>query len=197
MEVLVYCSHSEMVDIDSIVPHPRNPNRHPERQLELLAKVIRVQGWRNPIVISRRSGFVIKGHGRLAAAKLLNLASVPVDYQDYDNEAAEWADMVADNRIAELAEADNDALRDIISELNGQIDLDLTGFADSDLEELLHPAEDEPPPGSGDEAELGDTSGIDVESQYGVIVMCASEGEQEQTYNALTEQGYKCKVVAV
>ncbi len=186
-----------MVDIDTIVPNPRNPNHHPDRQLELLAKIIRTQGWRNPIVISKRSGFVTKGHGRLAAAKLLGLTHVPVDFQEYDNEASEWADMVADNRIAELAEADDDALRDIINDLNGKIDLDLTGFADTDLEQLLHPAEEEQPPGTGDEPDLGDTTDINAENQYGVIVMCASESEQEQTYNALIEQGYKCKVVAV
>ncbi len=49
MDVPVFCSHSEMVDIDTIVPNPRNPNHHPDRQLELLAKIIRTQGWRNPI----------------------------------------------------------------------------------------------------------------------------------------------------
>ncbi len=197
MEVSVYCSHTEMVDIDTVVANPRNPNRHPERQLELLAKIIRTQGWRNPIVVSRRSGFVVKGHGRLAAAKLLGLTHVPIDYQEYANEASEWADMVADNRIAELAEADNDALRDIIAELDGHIDLDLTGYSDNDLEALLHPEAEEPPPGTGDEPDLGDTSGIEAENQYGVIVMCESEAEQEQTYNSLTGQGFKCKVVAV
>ena len=57
--------------------------------------------------------------------------------QDYENEAAEWADMIADNRIAELAVADEGELKALISELNGQIDLDLTGFSDSALEDLL------------------------------------------------------------
>ncbi len=197
MDVPVFCSHSEMVDIDAVVPNPRNPNHHPDRQLELLAKIIRTQGWRNPIVISKRSGFITKGHGRLEAAKLLGLTRVPVDYQEYACEASEWADMVADNRIAELAEADDDALRDIIAELDGQIDLDLTGFTGNDLAQLMNPAEEEPPPGTGDEADLGDTTDINAENQYGVIVMCADEADQEKTYNALIEQGYKCKVVAV
>lgn len=133
----VYCSHTEMVDIERLIPNPRNPNTHPQRQIELLAKIIRSQGWRNPVVVSKRSGFVVKGHGRLAAAQHLGCSQVPVDYQEYESEASEWADMIADNRIAELAVADEDELKALISELNGQIDLDLTGFSDSALEDLL------------------------------------------------------------
>ena len=50
----------------------------------------------------------------------MNLEQVPIDYQDYDNEASEWAEMVADNRIAELAEIDKDELSSIVSELDGE-----------------------------------------------------------------------------
>lgn len=197
MDANVFCAHTEMVDITAVIPNPRNPNKHPEAQITLLAKVIKHQGWRNPIVVSRRSGFVVKGHGRLAAAKLLGLETVPVDYQEYPNEAAEWADMVADNKIAELAEQDNEVLKELINELDGQIDLDLTGFSAADLSGLFSEGDDAPAPGTGDEPELGDTEGIQAESQYGVIVMCENEAEQEAAYNALVEQGYKCKVVAV
>ena len=44
---------------------------------------------------------------------------------------------------------------------------------------------------------IGDTEGITASQQYGVIVMCESETEQEETYNKLVEQGFTCKVVAV
>jgi hypothetical protein len=62
---------------------------------------------------------------------------VPVDYQHYENEAAEWADMIADNRIAELADIDEDDLKSLLRELDGQIDLDLTGFDEESLDDLL------------------------------------------------------------
>ena len=81
-----------MVDIEAMVENPRNPNKHSDKQISLLAKIIKSQGWRNPIVVSNRSGFIVKGHCRLAAARLLEVESVPVDYQDYDTEAAEWVD---------------------------------------------------------------------------------------------------------
>lgn len=151
----VFCAHTELADTEKLVPNPRNPNRHPESQIKLLAKIIRAQGWRNPIVVSKRSGFVIKGHGRLDAAKLLECEKVPVDFQDYENEAAEWADMLADNRIAELAETDDDELKKLIQELDGQIDLDLTGFDAFSIDELLPPeatGEQQPTPEPPDEA---------------------------------------------
>ena len=138
----IYCAHTDVVATDSLIENPRNPNRHPEDQIIALAKIIRHQGWRNPIVVSRRSGFVVKGHGRLLAARMLGLEEVPVDYQDYENEAAEWADMVADNKIAELSNMDEDELNAIIRELEGQIDLELTGFQTSEINNILSQIEE-------------------------------------------------------
>ena len=138
----IYCAHTDVVATDSLIENPRNPNRHPEDQIIALAKIIRHQGWRNPIVVSRRSGFVVKGHGRLLAARMLGLEEVPVDYQDYENEAAEWADMVADNKIAELSNMDEDELNAIIRELDGQIDLELTGFQTSEINNILSQIEE-------------------------------------------------------
>lgn len=65
---------------------------------------------------------------------------MPVDYQEYENEAAEWADMVADNKIAELAEFDNAALTDMIDELNAaaeEFDEELLGIAQADIDKLM------------------------------------------------------------
>jgi len=133
----VFCAHTALVAVDKLVPNPRNPNTHPQKQIELLAKIIKAQGWRNPVVVSKRSGFVIKGHGRLDAAKLLGADTVPADFQDYESEAAEWADMIADNRIAELAEADEESLKALLKDLDGKIDLDLTGFDADSLDDIL------------------------------------------------------------
>ena len=138
----IYCAHTDVIATDSLIENPRNPNRHPEDQIIALAKIIRHQGWRNPIVVSRRSGFVVKGHGRLLAARMLGLDTVPVDYQDYENEAAEWADMVADNKIAELSNMDEDELNAIIRELDGQIDLELTGFQTPEINNILSQIEE-------------------------------------------------------
>ena len=134
----VYCRYDAAVDIEAVTPNPRNPNRHPDEQIALLAKIIRAQGWRNPIRVSNRSGFVIAGHARLAAARVLGVAQVPAEYQDYANEAAEWQDMLSDNRIAELAERDEQAIKDLLEELDdGSNDMDLTGYAQDVIEEMM------------------------------------------------------------
>mgnify|MGYP001201168825 FL=1 len=139
-KIEVHCAYDEMVDITRLVPNPRNPNQHSDRQIELLAKIIEHQGWRAPITVSKRSGFIVRGHGRLLAAEALGLDEVPVDYQDYANEAEEWADLIADNRLAELSELDNEMLRDLIQEIDSEkFDLTLTGYDEDALESLLAP----------------------------------------------------------
>jgi len=142
------CAHDEMVEIEQVIPNPRNPNTHLEEQIRLLAKMISAQGWRCPITVSKRSGFIVRGHARLLAARSLELGQVPVDYQDYASEAEEWADLIADNRIAELAEMDRPALKDILEELDtGALDMELTGFTEDALKELMgefHVPESEP-----------------------------------------------------
>ncbi|HPO10413.1 MAG TPA: ParB/Srx family N-terminal domain-containing protein, partial [bacterium] len=133
----VHCSHATIEPVSKIRPNPRNPNKHPENQIRLLAQNIRHFGWRHPIVVSKRSGLIVSGHARLQAAKMLAVSEVPVDWQDYRNEEEELAVLLADNRIAELAEMDKPMLRDLLEELNaGEIDMNLTGFDDQFLEKL-------------------------------------------------------------
>lgn len=141
----VYCAHDEIVDVDLLVPHPKNPNQHPQEQVKLLAKIMKHQGWRSPIVVSNRSGFITKGHGRLMAAKLNGWKEAPVDRQDYANEADEYADMVADNKIAELSETSLSMVNQDVMDLGPDFDLDLLGIPDFVVEPLdkLEPQCDE------------------------------------------------------
>ena len=133
----VWCSFDELVSVDSLNPNPKNPNKHPDSQIELLSKNIKYLGWRHPITVSKRSGFIVAGHGRLIAAKELGVQIVPVDYQDFNSDADEMAVLVADNRLAELSETSEEDLKNILSELDGKIEIDLTGFSDAEVEQLL------------------------------------------------------------
>lgn len=134
----IHCAHDRVADPVSLIPHPRNPNTHPESQIALLARIIAHQGWRSPIVVSRRSGFIIAGHGRLQAAQLLKLSAVPVNDQDFATEADEWAHLVADNRLAELAEIDPLGLKGLLVDLGGEgFEMDLTGFSPEPLAEAI------------------------------------------------------------
>lgn len=136
--VPVFCAHDAIVDVTKLVPNPKNPNQHPDSQIQLLGRIIRQAGWRQPITVSKRSGLIVKGHGRLAAALLEGMKEAPVDYQNYTTEAEEYADLVADNRIAELAETDNKLLADIFAEIDtGEIPMELTGYTEDEVEGLV------------------------------------------------------------
>lgn len=128
--VPVFCAHDAIVDAAKLVPNPKNPNTHPDAQIQALGRIIRQTGWRAPITVSKLSGFIVKGHGRLSAALLEGLREVPVDYQNYTNAAEEYADLVADNRIAELA--------DIFADIDtGEIPMELTGYTEDEVENLV------------------------------------------------------------
>jgi len=77
----------ELVPIEKIIPNPKNPNKHPQEQIDRLAKIIDFQGFRVPLIVSNRSGFLVSGHGRLDCAKSLGVKELPVMYQDFENEA--------------------------------------------------------------------------------------------------------------
>lgn len=139
----VYCSHDEILPIEKIIKNPRNPNTHPKEQIELLSKIIKAQGWRMPITISSRSGFIVKGHGRLMAVIAAGEDYAPVEFQNYATEAEEHADLIADNRIAELSSIDEDILTELLREMEAEgIDLELSGYEEQELEDLLASFED-------------------------------------------------------
>lgn len=194
----VFCAFDKIVAVDELKPNPKNPNQHPEEQIELLAKVIEKQGWRAPVTVSTLSGLIVRGHGRYMAAKMLG-CPVPVDYQNYATEAEEMADLLADNRIAELSEMDNKMLAEIFGslELTGE-DLDLTGYSENDVRDIFAGLEVQPEENeSADDSEPGEEpDNFNYKEQYGVIVMCKDEAEQEKIYNRLASEGYECKVVA-
>ncbi len=135
-DVPVFCAFDEMVGIGKIKDNPRNPNIHPKEQVEMLAAIIS-NGWRAPITISTRSGLIVRGHGRLLAAKKLGLSVAPVDWQDYQSEAEELADLLADNKIPELAVLDSGKALDILAEIGtAGMDLSLAAFGAGDIEKL-------------------------------------------------------------
>ena len=122
----IRCAYTELVDVEKLVPNPKNNNIHPKKQIERLAKIIDFQGQRAPVVVSTRSGFIVKGHGRLEAIKKLGWEKCAVDYQDYESEAQEYADMVADNQIATWAEFDNEMLLTELPTLD--LDVEMLGM---------------------------------------------------------------------
>ncbi len=134
--VSVFCAFDEVVDINDLKENPRNPNTHPSVQIDLLAQIIKKTGWRAPITVSNLSGFIVKGHGRLQAAKAAGFKHCPVEYQNFQDEEEEMAALLADNKLAELAEIDVDKLTEIFKDYEFE-DLSLTGYSQEEFDELV------------------------------------------------------------
>lgn len=146
----VWCAYDKLVKVEELIPHPKNPNTHPQSQIKILAQNIRYHGWRHPIVVSKLSGYIVAGHGRLEAAKELGVSIVPVEYQNFASEDNELAVLVGDNRLAELSTLDLNGLQDIIDGFKASdFDTILAGFEPTDLDALLG----EQKPDFGDEKE--------------------------------------------
>lgn len=130
------CSYTELVDIHKLVAHPKNPNKHTPEQIDRLAKIIDFQGQRHPVIVSKTSGFIVAGHGRLQSMQKLGWEKVAVDYQEFENEAQEYAFLVADNAIAEWSALDLSQINIDFLELGPELDLDQLGIRDFVVEPI-------------------------------------------------------------
>jgi hypothetical protein len=104
------------VPCSALMLDPANARRHPEQNLEAIKASLRVYGQRKPVVVNRRTGTIEAGNGTLEAARALgwsHLAAVHVD--DDPTTAAGFG--IADNRTAELAEWDREALDKLFGEI--------------------------------------------------------------------------------
>ncbi len=128
----------KLVAIEEIVANPKNANKHSPEQIERLKKIISYQGFREPLVISTRSGFLVCGHGRLEAAKSLGVKELPCIYQDFKDEAQEYAHMVADNEIARWANLDEEKLKNDLKDFKLE-DLDVLGLLDTKFLDEITP----------------------------------------------------------
>ena len=142
--------------IETLIPFARNPRTHSEAQIAKLASSIVEFGWTQPILVDGTSG-IIAGHGRLAAARKLDLLEVPVIELGHLSPAQKRAYVIADNRLALDAGWDEELLSLELAELSESgYDLTMTGFTNEEIEELLVGAEqalqDEASDGSEEDA---------------------------------------------
>lgn len=103
-EIAVYCAFQQMQNPKDLIPHPDNNNDHTDEQVEMMMKMLKVSGWRTNIVVSQKNGLIVAGHLRVRAAIALGLEQVPVDVQYFENRAAEFRHLTADNELAKLSE---------------------------------------------------------------------------------------------
>ena len=127
--------------IEDLKEWDNNP-RHNDHAVDEVAKSIKRFGFASPIIARKEDNMVIAGHTRLAAARSLGLDTVPVRFVDLDPTEAQLL-ALADNKIGEIAEWDQDLLSEVLTDLKDE-DLSGIGFSDAELEELIQEAQFEP-----------------------------------------------------
>ena len=133
----------ELWPIDRLVPYAKNPRTHSEEQVAQIAASIVEFGFTAPILVDSDAG-ILAGHGRLLAARKLRLPEVPVIELDHLSETQRRAYIIADNQLALNAGWNLELLRVELESLKeNDFDLDLIGFSDKELDDLLADPEDD------------------------------------------------------
>lgn len=169
------------IKISDIKPYGNNPRKNKDA-VKYVKNSIKQFGFKIPMVLDK-DNVIVCGHTRYMAAQELGMEEIPCTYADDLTEQQVKAFRLADNKTAEMSAWDLGKLEIELGDIEG-VNMQDFGFIDDACEKI-----DEP---------LSETdSNFNYTEQYGVIVMCGDEKEQEEIYNRLTSEGYTCKVVAV
>jgi hypothetical protein len=129
----------ELRGIDTLIPYINNSRQHSDEQVAQIAASIKEFGWTNPILVDGNNG-LIAGHGRLLAARKLNMDKIPVIELAHLSEIQKKALIIADNKLALNADWDNELLMLELQQLNAdEFNLELLGFDEKELDALLNP----------------------------------------------------------
>jgi len=132
----------EMMRTADLIPYARNTRTHSPEQVAQIAGSIREFGFTNPVLIDGDNG-IIAGHGRVMAASKLGLAKVPCIRLAHLTDTQKRAYIIADNKLAELAGWDEEMLKLELGELqNEDFNLELIGFSQDELDDLLNLGEE-------------------------------------------------------
>ena len=170
-------------NVNELFPYINNARQHSETQVTQIASSIIEFGFTNPLLIDDDGG-IVAGHGRLLAAKKLNLDSVPCIVLEGLTEAKKKSLVIADNKLAVNATWDEELLKiELESLIEMDADIGLTGFDSNELDNLLREVEDETAPKE-----------IDYAEKFSILIEFSNEEEQEEAFKELSEMGYKCQV---
>lgn len=131
--------------LSSLIAYARNSRTHSDEQVSQIIASISEYGWTNPILIDE-SEEVIAGHGRLLAAERLYVDEVPTITLSGLSEQQKKAYRLADNKLPLNAGWDEELLKLELSDLlDGGFDIELTGFNQSEIDDLFSIDTDLPP----------------------------------------------------
>ncbi|EMY4872439.1 ParB N-terminal domain-containing protein [Salmonella enterica] len=139
----------EYLPLGKLLRYAKNSRTHSDEQVDQLVNSIREFGFTNPVLIDEKNE-LIAGHGRLAAAEILELAEVPAIRLKNLSEKQKKAYRIADNKLALNAGWDMQLLAEEVRELmDDDFDIDLLGFHETEIDEMLAV---ETPPDESDDA---------------------------------------------
>ena len=133
----------QQTQLERLIPYASNARTHSEAQVAQIAGSIAEFGFVNPVLLGS-DNVIIAGHGRIMAARKLGLKTVPTINLDHLSKNQIRALVIADNRIAENSGWDEELLRVELQNLADEdFNLDLLGFGDKELEDLLSSPDDD------------------------------------------------------
>jgi DNA modification methylase len=142
--------------LERLKPYARNAKTHGDDQVAKIAASMAQFGWTVPVLVGG-DGEVIAGHGRILAATHLGLTDAPVIVLDHLTDAQRRAYRLADNKLTELSEWNEELLSAELQELLAEdFDLSVVGFSDAELDALLD-GDGEADSGTEREDEVPDT----------------------------------------
>ena len=125
----------KIVSVSDLIPYVLNSRSHSDEQVAQIASSIREFGFTNPVLIDADNN-LIAGHGRVLAARKINLETVPAIVVTGLDDRKRRALVIADNKLALNADWDEAALRVELEDLAGDFG-ELMGFSEDELVSLL------------------------------------------------------------
>lgn len=123
--------------VSDLLPYARNARTHSDAQVSQLAASIKEFGFNNPVAVDG-DGMILCGHGRVMAAQKLGMTEIPTVCLSHLSPTQVKAYILADNKLALNAGWDNDMLKVELEDLkDSDFDLNLTGFSDDELKDIL------------------------------------------------------------
>jgi ParB-like chromosome segregation protein Spo0J len=123
----------EQFAVDELIPYVNNSRTHTDQQIAQIAASIKEFGWTNPILVDGDKG-IIAGHGRLLAARKLQMDKVPVIQLTHLTDNQKKALIIADNKLALNAGWDAEVLQLELEALkDDEFDVNVLGFTDEEL----------------------------------------------------------------
>ena len=132
--------HQCTIALETIKPNPRNARTHSKRQIRQIANSIKAIGFATPILVDENI-YLLAGHGRVEAARLLDLTEVPAVVLSGLTETQKRLLLLADNKIATNAGWDRERLALELPELSvllveAELDISFTGFEPAEIEQI-------------------------------------------------------------